>query len=220
MVWLVNHQANISLSDLLRSDQRTVFVELSSPGVDKLALLQAAPSPRQIKWHHCADLLPDRVVQEGRIIYLYRNPKDTVVSWYHMQRRLKLFGFIGTFDEFFELFLNGNVAYGSYMHNVLSWWARRHQPNVLVLSYEQMHHDLSAVVRKVAGFLGARLSEEQVATIVFHCSFKQMKIRGGDFMRNGKVGDWQNYLSEEQSRRVDEWVDEHTGNEAPPFIWV
>jgi sulfotransferase len=49
--------------------------------------------------------LPERVVNEGKIIYLLRNPKDTVVSWYHFQRMNVLYGFTGSFDEFFELFL-------------------------------------------------------------------------------------------------------------------
>ena len=49
----------------------------------------------------------------------------------------------------------------------------------------------------------------QVEEIVFHCGFEQMKVRAGDFMRKGQVGDWRNWLSEEQSRRVDEWVEAH-----------
>ena len=212
--WLVTHAANIELSNALTSSERTVYIELSSPRADKLGPLSAASAPRQLKWHHCAELLPATVVQDGRIIYLLRNPKDTVVSWYHMQRKQRLFGFTGTFDQFFDLFVDGHVAYGSYMHHVLSWWARRHQPNVLLLTYEQMHADLPGVVRTVAEFLGVRLSEAQVATVAFHCSFDEMKRRAGDFMRKGRVGDWRNYLSEEQSRRMDQWVEDHAGDDA------
>ena len=54
--------------------------------------LDAAASPRHIKWHHPAWLLPPAVVSSGRVIYLYRNPKDTVVSWYHFQRLNPLYG--------------------------------------------------------------------------------------------------------------------------------
>ena len=67
------------------SSQRTVYIELDLPGADKLTQLEAATGPRHIKWHHSAKLLPRRVLEEGRIIYLMRNPKDVVVSWYHFQ---------------------------------------------------------------------------------------------------------------------------------------
>lgn len=217
VAWLVDHDANVGLAKSLSSDERTVFVELSSPHVDKLSLLETAADTRHVKWHHCAELLPERVVKSGRIIYLLRNPKDTVVSWFHFQSRLKLFGFTGTFDQFFDLFVRGDVAYGSYMHHALSWWAHRHRPNVLFLTYEHMHRDLPAVVRTVAHFLGKSLSEEQVARIVVHCSFEQMKQRAGAFMRRGRVGDWRNYLSQEQSDRMDEWVEQQAASESLPL---
>ena len=126
--------------------------DLSTPRADKLAQLAAAAetSPRHIKWHHSSPLLPPAVVEEGKVIYVFRNPKDTVVSWYHFQRMNVLYGFTGSFDAFFELFLRGDVAYGCYWFNVLSWWRLRHRPNVLVLTYEAMHSDLLAVVRQVA----------------------------------------------------------------------
>jgi hypothetical protein len=54
---------------------------------------------------------------ESKIIYLYRNPKDTVVSWYHFQRLNPLYEFTGGFDNFFDLFLADRVAYGSYGTN-------------------------------------------------------------------------------------------------------
>ena len=142
VAWLVNHDADFQGSSSIPSSQRTVYVELDLPGVDKLARLETATGPRHVKWHHSADLIPRRVAEEGRIIYLMRNPKDLVVSWYHFQRMNKLYAFTGTFDEFFEHFLRGDVAYGSYWHNVLSWWARRAHPNVLFLTYEEMHLDL------------------------------------------------------------------------------
>ena len=77
----------------------------------------------------------------------------------------KLYAYSGSFDEFFDHFLDGQVAYGDYWHNVLSWWSRRAQPNVLFLTYEEMHLDLRGVVRRVARFLGKPVSEERVAAV-------------------------------------------------------
>jgi hypothetical protein len=46
---------------------------------------------------------------------------------------------------------------------------------VLVLSYEEMHADLAAVVEKVADFLAVRLTAKQVADVVGHCSLDSMR---------------------------------------------
>ena len=234
VAWLVNHDADTSTSNQVPSSQRTVYIELSTPRADKLAQLAAAAetSPRHIKWHHSSPLLPPAVVEEGKVIYVFRNPKDTVVSWYHFQRMNVLYGFTGSFDAFFELFLRGDVAYGCYWFNVLSWWRLRHRPNVLVLTYEAMHSDLLAVVRQVATFLGTELTDSQVTAIAGHCQFGQMasnpstnaaqmpKVKGeADFLRKGRVGDWRNYLSEEQNRRMDAWIKEHAGDEQLPLVY-
>ena len=202
VAWLVNHEADISQSDKVPSSQRTVYIELRTSRADKLSQLAAAASPRHIKWHHSSPLLPEAVVKEGKVIYLLRNPKDTAVSWYHFQRMNPLYGFTGSFDAFFELFLRGDVAYGSYMHNVLSWWRLRHRPNVLLLTYEEMHAD-----RRMASNPSTNAAQ-------------MSKVAGEtDFMRKGQVGDWRNYFSEEQSRRMDAWISEHVGDEQLPLIY-
>merc|ERR1711865_790315 len=110
LTWLVNHNADLSAARATPSGQRTTYIELAIPNVDKLARLGAAPSPRHVKWHHAAWLLPPAVVSENKIIYLYRNPKDLVVSWYHFQRLNPIYGFEGSFGQFFDHFLEGHVA--------------------------------------------------------------------------------------------------------------
>lgn len=94
---------------------------------------------------------------------------------FHFQRMNPLYEFTGTFDDFFELFLADQTAYGSYWENLRSWWALRRQPNILVLSYEQMHADLDGVVRSVAAFVGKELTQDQVAAIGAHCSLDSMR---------------------------------------------
>ena len=79
------------------------------------------------------------------------------------------------------------------------------------------------VVRRVANFLGKPITEQRVTAVADWCAFEQMKqnpttnaasmpkVPGtGEFMRKGQVGDWRNYFSEEQSRRMDLWIEEHT----------
>jgi len=184
------------------------------------------------RWHHAAWLLPPAVTQHSKIIYLYRNPKDTAVSWFHFQRMNKLYQFQGDFATFLDLFLAHDVPYGSWCENIRSWWALRNQPNVLLLSYEDLHTDLPAAVEKVAAFLGRALTPAQVQTVVGHCGFDAMRanpmtnashmarVEGEtEFLRKGQVGDWKNYFSPEQDARIDEWVNEHLGELGIPFVY-
>jgi len=140
------------------------------------------------------------------------------------------YGFTGNFDEFFELFLQDQTAYGSYWENLRSWWVLRRQPNMLVLSYEEMHADLGAVVLAVAAFLGRELSAAQVAAIAGHCSLESMRANPmtnassmpanpgeGQFLRKGTVGNWRQYLSPNQDRRMDAWIAAH--NCGAPMIY-
>nr|XP_054928884.1 sulfotransferase ssu-1-like isoform X3 [Dermacentor andersoni] len=100
-----------------------------------------------------------------RYLYITRNPFDCCVSYYYHTKHLPGYCFEkGTFDEFFELFITGDVEFGDYFDHLLSWYAHRSDPNVLFLTYEELKRDTAAAVVKMAGFLGdqyaARLRDE------------------------------------------------------------
>ncbi|KXJ09921.1 Sulfotransferase 1 family member D1 [Exaiptasia diaphana] len=67
------------------------------------------PSPRIFKTHLRYHEVPmgDGKTNKPKYIYLARNPKDTAVSFYHYYRSLKPFEFDRTWDEFFEMFIDG-----------------------------------------------------------------------------------------------------------------
>jgi len=235
IVWLINNQANVERSLVIPSGQRTVYIELirrDGEEEDRVKSLDTMDCPRHVKWHHPAWLLPQSVTQSAKIIYLYRNPKDTAVSWFHFQRMNKLYGFTGTFEEFLPLFMEDKVPYGSYWENVRSWWKLRDQKNIMILSYESLQIDIFEGIRKIAIFLDKQLSEEEVAKIAKHTSFTNMKanpmtngssipkIEGeSDFMRKGKVGDWKNYFSSEQNQQMENWIEKNNANENIPMVF-
>ncbi|KAL1468626.1 hypothetical protein MTO96_041357 [Rhipicephalus appendiculatus] len=47
----------------------------------------------------------------------------------------------GTFEEYFEIFLEGLTDFGNYYENLKSWYARKDDPNVLFMTYETMKFD-------------------------------------------------------------------------------
>src|SRR5262245_32980510 len=105
---------------------------------------ETRPSPRLFKRH-----LPYSQIPKGPCNYIYvaRDGKDVAVSYYHLYRRYN--GYDGTFEQFFARFLRGKVEFGSWFHHVRGWWAHRHDPNVLFLTYEELTRDLDGCVRRI-----------------------------------------------------------------------
>ncbi|XP_054923096.1 3-beta-hydroxysteroid sulfotransferase-like [Dermacentor andersoni] len=104
-------------------------------------------------------LAPDKtnMTDEGKYIYVTRNPWDVCVSFYHMTSNLSIFDFqYGTFEEFVSTFLNGNFGYGDYFEHVASGYALREQPNVLFVTYEELKNNTREIVLKLAYFLGEK----------------------------------------------------------------
>lgn len=98
---------------------------------------------------------PDTLSDEAKYVYVARNPWDVCVSLSHMVTNLSIYRFEdGTFDEFFECFLDKDFGYGSYFDHVASGYALKDRPNVHFLTYEQLKREPRATVLKLAHFLG------------------------------------------------------------------
>ena len=128
-----------------------VFPHLEEVGE---AVVRALPEPRLIKTHLPFERTPWN--PEARYIYVARNPFDCLVSFYHHTRGFpKHYDFAdGTFDEFFECFIRGEVDFGDYFDNLLSWLPRRDEPNVLFVTYEDMTVAPHAAAVAIGEFLG------------------------------------------------------------------
>ncbi len=199
------------------------------------AVVRARPEPRLIKTHLPFDRTPWHAA--ARYIYVARNPFDCAVSFYHHTRGfVKHYDFAdGTFDEFFECFVRGEVDFGDYFDNLLSWLPRTSQSNLLWLTYEDMLADPGAAVVAIGDFLGgdaarAAANPALVARIVAASSFDQMRVdqrrwssqrpaNMPEFVRKGVVGDWANHFSAEQARRLADRFAERTRGTAAEHLW-
>jgi hypothetical protein len=229
IVYLLLHGA-----EPLRSGERldAVFPHLEEVGAD---VVRALPEPRLIKTHLSFERTPRH--PKARYIFVARNPFDCAVSFYHHTR-----GFVrhydfadGTFDEFFECFIRGEVDFGDYFDHLVSWLAHVDDANVVFLTYEQMLADPHAAVAAVGSFLGgeaARVAAEPalVARIVAASSFDSMSrdqrrwsserpANMPEFVRKGVAGDWTRQFSPEQARRLAAKFAERTRGTSAENLW-
>lgn len=177
--------------------------------------LNAFPSPRIFKSH-----LPRRWLPDGaRYIYVERNPKDVLISYFHFYRAY--LGFHGSFDEFFERFMEGRLQYGSWFDHVAGWRERSGDPDLLIVRYEDLVRDRKASIGRIVEFLGWDCDERSIDRAVIESSFDAMKRRESvfdhatalllergvtqrAFLRAGLVGGGEDELSVAQARRIRE----------------
>lgn len=198
------------------------MLEMSVPGVRTSGIeqLKKNPSPRVVKTHLPIDLLPKSFWDNNcKMIYMARNAKDVAVSYYHFDLMNNLEPFPGTWGEYLERFMTGNVAYGSWFNHVKSWWKKKEEHPILFLFYEDMKENPKKEIKKIVEFLEKNLSDEILDNIIHHTSFEMMKDNPlvnythlpstlmdhskSSFMRKGISGDWKNYFTLAQNEKFD-----------------
>ncbi|XP_036402355.1 sulfotransferase 1C1-like [Megalops cyprinoides] len=202
---------------------RIPFLEICSPppipsGLD---LLNTMSPPRVIKTH-----LPIQLVPEGfwenkcKVIYVARNAKDNMVSYYHFDRMNMTQPEPGPWEGYIHKFMKGELGWGSWYDHVKGYWEERERRNILYLFYEDMKENPRREVERIMQYLDLSLSDDVIECIVELTSFKVMKDNPmanytfipkpvfdhsiSPFMRKGEVGDWVNYFSSAQSQLFDE----------------
>ena len=143
---------------------------------------------RVIKTHFDWELLP--YSQDARYIMVLRDPKDIFVSSYFFVRDGVLGAAMPSVDTWYKLFLSdGFLIGGSWAANTAGYWAQRHRPNVLIVSFKSMKRDLKTTVRKVARFLDIEAPEPLIDVVAGKSSFEYMKGIDHKF-RMGKIIPW------------------------------
>lgn len=114
---------------------------------------------RLLKTHLPYEMTPMNSTNGSKYIFIARNPKDCVVSFFHHTRGFgQHYDFEdGDFDVYFDLFCRGKVDFGDYFDTLKSWMDRRNEPHVLFVKYEDICEDKALVLRKIAKFIAPDL---------------------------------------------------------------
>ncbi|XP_060112682.1 sulfotransferase 1A1-like isoform X2 [Heteronotia binoei] len=201
---------------------RVPFLEFKAPKVPSgIELLKKSLPPRMIKTHLPIQLLPEGFWNKNcKMIYVARNAKDVAVSYYYFYQMAKVLPDPGTWNEFLESFMAGNVSYGSWYDHVKGWWDKRKEQRMLYLFYEDMIEDPRREIRKIMEFLERPRNDQLVEKVAHQTSFKEMKQNDmanyktipttvmdhtiSPFMRKGIIGDWKNLFTVAQNEIFDE----------------
>lgn len=162
-----------------------------------------------------------------QIVYVFRNPKDALVSYYH--HWCGMVGYKGTIEDFATTYMQGHINFNPFWPHVLDFWHLRHQSHIFFTSYERMKRDLPAVVREVCHFLGKDIADAQLEQILRHLSFDNMRTNAAcnhirefaevraaapsgceslqfRFIRRGIVGSYKDELPPHMIRECDQWI--------------
>lgn len=154
-----------------------------------------------------------------KVIYLVRDPRDVVISYYHHSQ--KYYNDSRDFQTFFEAFMNGNI--GSWETNIKSWLDNQGKVKngFLLVKYENLLQDTTKEAHRITNFLNLDRTEQEIHEAVNWASFDNMKalerkqqshLNGNSssgnqtipFVREGKANKWKSILSKEQQQQINQ----------------
>ncbi|XP_072745736.1 uncharacterized protein [Anoplolepis gracilipes] len=240
LTWLVANDLNFDEARRRHLIERFPFLDLGliveddvlandTPEEQKISkysieFVQNQSSPRFIKSHLALDLLPT-VVNNCKIIYVARNPRNVVVSWYFFIKDIKQVQYQGTFEQLCNDFMNDHSWWAPYWEHVKTAWAIRHKPNILFLFYEDLTKSLAENIKNIAAFFGKTYNDEQIVKLAEHLNIENFRknpmvnqpapgqqINPKSFIRQGKADSWKELFTPELEKRFNEWVVDNLKN--------
>lgn len=135
------------------------------------------------KTGHVEELQPASEAFAGKtIVFLYRDPRDTVVSGY-FQTAKRLGGYEGTISDFIR---DPRHGIEKIVRFNMEWLARGADLGKFhAVTYEDLKADTAGALTAIVGFVGAECTPQEIVTTVDEASFEKMQARE----RSGELGE-------------------------------
>lgn len=164
------------------------------------------PSPRILASHNLYNPFLNPA------IYVVRDGRDVLVSYYHY--RVSRQGLSNSFEDFFDGYLRGR--YGPRWDQHVIDWLRKDRLRTehrLLVRFEDLKANTASLLEQVALFCGLKPSHAQIELAIEESSIEHRKVierrrepvyapSDRSFYRNGKTGQWQEYLTESMTKQL------------------
>lgn len=137
-----------------RNDFHRMCPFLDPKGIQSIVNM---PRPGAFKTHLPYNMMP--YSPDAKYIFVLRNPKDVCVSLYYHAKHGGVDFSEGEFDDFFEVFMTGEVEFNDYFDHLASWYPHRNDKQIFYTTYEDMKEDPKNVILNLATFLGQEYIE-------------------------------------------------------------
>jgi len=206
------------LANLISEEPITfATIEACIPDVYKNTRKQLArvARPRILKSHEYFD------PRYNRVVYIVRDPRDVVVSYYHYQIKLKQLVKHYPLDRYVSRFVASDVdLFGSWGNNVASWLAtRQNGSDFLLLRYEDFLTNPIQELARLASCLGVEYTGERLRRAVERSTagrMRELEVHEADqwvttrgsrrdepFVRTATSGQWRLRLSKHSVAEIE-----------------
>nr|ADO33062.1 sulfotransferase [Biston betularia] len=175
-------------------------------------------SPRFIKTHLPLSLLPPNLLNTAKVVYVARDPRDVVVSYYYLHKMVGKSLLRANFSHFWEAFRRDLLPWTPIVSHTNEAWVQRDHPNMHFIFYEDMIKDLVGEVHRMSQFLNRKYSEECIINLSQYLSFDNLRknknvnnttTEGKDavqFIRKGEAGGWRSHFDEKMEIQAEEFL--------------
>lgn len=147
----------------------------------------------------------DKVPKSKRIIYLFRDQMDALYSLYLVKdSSLMLRGRV-TLSLFADYTIKSGVIRKRF-EDLVVWWEKRHQENILLLFYDDLKENHAGSVRRIAKFMGVDCDEDVIARVVHTTSHAEMSKHSYKFENSTFTLAQAKQIGEEPIFGTDEYI--------------
>jgi len=132
--------------------------------------------------------------ENSRVIYVLRDGRDVMVSFFEFRRRHTAAFRSVTFDTFLrQSYRNDLTPPACWAHHVNAW---ANTDNVLIVTYENYHNAFESTLSKLSKHVGLPVKNETIDMVISRNADAE-KASSSVLFRRGLVGDYINYFSKE-----------------------